>query len=238
MNTIRHHNESMTERRWSLPWGRLLDELHQFYHVSRGRVPVLRSRKQSPFDVLVSTVLSARSRDEVTERAACALLAAYPTAHDLARAPEVRVRPLIRDVGFTSKKARGLIAAAKFLVSEFRGKVPSREEDLLRIPQVGPKTAHAILVFGFRKPGIPVDTHILRVSKRLGVVSPKATILQAQRELARAVPKRFWHLLNPVLVEHGMNTCSAKAPRCGECPIEQWCKKVGVPKRLNRAPKG
>jgi len=218
-------------------WKRILDRLSTRYARAGYRVPVLRSRGEKPWHVLVSTVLSQRTREEVTERATRALLEEYPTPKRLGRAPIARVRRLIREVGLADSKSRGLIAAAQLLERRFGGKVPSSEEDLLMIPRVGPKTAHAILVFGHQRPGIPVDTHILRVTRRMGVVKG-TTIPQAQRELSLVVPRRYWHLLNPILVQHGMNLCSPRAPRCAECPIEQWCEKIGVLPRAKQAPKG
>jgi endonuclease-3 len=226
--------------RGRIPWSRLLHALERTYgDEGRGwRTPVLRRRGGDPFVVLVSTVLSHRTRDEVTLRATRALLTAYPTPGALSRGAPRDVGRLIREVGFPRAKSQALIAASRVLVTRFHGRVPSSEKELLTIPRVGPKTAHAILVFGFEKPALPVDTHILRVTKRLGVVSPGASIPQAQRELARAVPRRYWHLLNPVLVQHGMNLCSSRSPKCVDCPIERWCRKVGVPRRPKRRPKG
>lgn len=201
--------------------------LDEHYRTGRWRVPVLRALGADPFLVLVSTILSQRTRDEVTERSAISLLRAYPDANALARAPIPRLQALIRGVGLWRTKAKGLHDAARYIVEHFDGKVPESERELSEIPLVGPKTAHAIRVFAFRLSGIPVDTHILRVTRRLGAVKGN-TILEAQRELARTVPKRYWHLLNPVLVQHGMNICAAHAPRCGVCPIARWCLRVGV----------
>jgi endonuclease III len=226
-------------RRRAADWGPILRRLRAVYriHSGRWRVPVLRERGGDPFAVLVSTVLSQRTRDEVTERAARRLLARFPSADALAGARLRTVGTMIREVGLSRSKARGLKEAARFLVEHHGGKVPLREAELLAIPRVGPKTAHAILVFGYERPGIPVDTHILRVTRRMGVVKG-TTIPQAQRELSLVVPRRYWHLLNPILVQHGMNLCSPRAPRCAECPIEQWCEKIGVPPRAKQAPKG
>lgn len=210
-------------------WSTVLDALASHSSIVGIRRPVLRERGQDPWRVLVSIVVSQRTRDEVTERVTRELLKVYPTPRAVARAGPVRVARKIREAGIARRKARSLVEAAKFLEREFDGRVPFSESDLLRIPGVGPKAAHAILVFGFEKPALPVDAHILRVTKRLGVVSPEATIPRAQRDLAHAVPKPYWHLLNPVLVQHGMNVCSPRAPKCDICPITSWCARVGVP---------
>ena len=172
--------------------------------------------------MLVSTILSHRTRDEVTQRATLRLLSVYPTARELARAPPARVESLIGEVGLARAKARGVRRASRVIVERFGGKVPLGERDLLDLPMVGPKTAHAVRVFGYEKAGIPVDTHILRVTKRIGVVRGR-TISEAQFELSREVPRRYWKLLNPILVQHGQNLCRHHAPRCGECPIADIC---------------
>lgn len=210
-----------------IPWGRLISELERFYRKGSWRVPLLRERGADPFLVLVSTVLSQRTRDEVTERATIRLLSAYPTPERMSRASISRLEALIREVGLSKRKALALHLAAKDIAETHGGRVPLSEADLLKIPMVGPKTAHAVRVFGYRKAGLPVDRHILRVCRRLGVAKG-SIIAEVQRELARAVPRRYWGLLNPVLVQHGQNVCRDSRPLCGECPISQWCPRVGV----------
>jgi endonuclease-3 len=210
-------------------WGSLLRAVSEFYLDGDWRVPVLRDRGADPFLVLVSTVLSHRTRDEVTERVAVRLLSEYPTPLDLSRAPLPHIRQLVREVGLGDSKAKGLRSAALTIVREFGGSLPVTERDLLRIPMVGPKTAHAIRVFGHQRPGIPVDTHILRVMRRLGGIR-STTIRGAQSEISRTIPRRYWGLLNPVLVQHGQNICRARHPLCRGCPISARCPKIGVPK--------
>lgn len=210
-----------------LPWVEMLDTLETFYSSGAWREPVLRQRGASPFLVMVSTMLSHRTRDEVTLRTTKRLLAEYPSPEKLAKASTAKIRAIIRGVGLSELKARGLRDAARWLVENHGGRVPESEEELLGIPRVGPKTAHAIMVFGFRQPGLPIDTHILRVTRRLGVIHG-TTIHQAQDELMRSVPRRYWGLLNPTLVRHGMNICTAGNPMCEDCPITQWCERVGV----------
>lgn len=210
-----------------LAWGSILSSLRKYYSKGVWRVPVLRHRGSDPFLVLVSTVLSHRTRDEVTERATLRLLSAFPTPFALARAKPQRVISEIREVGLAKAKALSLRRASKILVSKFDGRVPQQEAELLKLPMVGPKTAHAIRVFGYRKPGLPVDTHILRVTYRLGVTT-SGSIAKAQQELARSVPRRYWALLNPIIVQHGQNLCRATRPLCHDCPISKWCPRIGV----------
>lgn len=169
----------------------------------------------------------------MTERATLRLLARLPTPGALADARVRTIRQLIHDVGLVDSKARGLKSAARTLVDKFGGVVPQEEGNLLQIPMVGPKTAHAILVFGHLKPGLPVDTHILRVTRRLGVVRGRS-IRDAQKELGAAVPEKYWGLLNPILVQHGMNVCRPMRPTCAACPISNLCPRIGVGRERSR----
>jgi len=220
----------MTQGRKSAPkvqWGSLLTCLRRFYATGEWRVPVLRERSADPYRVMVSTVLSHRTRDEVTERAALRLLDTYPTPSSLAAAPLPRILKLIREVGLAESKAKGLQESANILVRDYGGRVPSDEHELARLPLVGRKTASAILVFGYGKSAIPADTHIHRVVNRLGVVKT-TNLVETSRALESVVPRKFWHLLNPTLVQHGQNICKALRPRCSECPISESCRRIGV----------
>ncbi len=187
----------------------------------------MRERGGDPFRVLVSTILSHQTRDEVTERVAKRLLSVYPTAKSMSRANVAEVSALIREVGLAESKARGLHETALRIAEDFRGVVPSDEKSLLSLPLVGSKTANAVRVFGFGIPAIPADIHIHRVANRLGAVST-ATLEETSRALERAVPKKYWSRLNPTLVQHGQNLCGAGRPLCQACPIESSCGRVGV----------
>jgi endonuclease III len=220
-------NPAKSRKRRGLRWGHLLRSLNKFYEVGDWRTPRLRTRGADPFLILISTLLSHRTRDEVTERATLRLLSSIPTPQLMARATPHRIEGIIREVGLSRSKAIGICGASKAIVERFGGRVPILERDLLTLRMVGPKTAHAVRVFGYRRPGIPVDSHILRVTRRLGVVNG-STIAAAQEELAMKVPRRYWCLLNPILVQHGQNICKSRAPRCVECPISLWCPRVGV----------
>jgi endonuclease-3 len=206
----------------TFPWSSALGTLRTFYNVGEWRVPVLRERGAPAFHVLVSTVLSHRSADSATLTAFHKLITRYPSPQALSKADRREVERLIRSVGIARNKAAGLISMASALVDRYEGSVPSDLEELLTIPMVGPKTAEAVRVFAFRKRAIPVDTHIHRVANRLGVVVTKSP-LETQFALAGVVPRRFWGELNPVLVQHGQNLCSARAPKCGKCPISSLC---------------
>jgi endonuclease III len=213
-------------------WGQLLSRLENFYSGGKWRVPVMRERGADPFRVLVSTVLSHRTRDQVTQRAAMRLLNRYPNPTLLARANLRDIRFLIHDVGLSDSKARGLRAAAIEIVHRHRGLVPGTEAELRALPLVGKKTADAVLVFGFGEAAIPVDTHIHRVSNRLGVIRTRS-LEETSVQLQSVVPRKYWYRLNPTLVQHGQNLCRFSDPLCDGCPIRESCLRVGVPTNPN-----
>lgn len=175
-----------------------------------------------PFRVLVGTILSHRTRDPKTDEAAQALLDKYPTAFALAEASVERIASLVRPVNFYKTKARRLKEVASLLVERHGGAVPDRESDLLALPGVGPKTAACVLVYGFGKPAIPVDVHVHRISRRLGMVQTR-TPEETQRALERIVPPRWMLHVNELLVKHGQTTCLPRTPKCGDCVIASWC---------------
>jgi endonuclease III len=204
------------------PWETLLDRLSRFYRRGDWRVPYLRDHAEDPFQVLIGTILSQRTRDEQTDVASARLFAKYPDAPSLATAPTGALEALIRPVGFYRAKSRTIRACARELLDRFGGTVPRTLAELTSLPGVGPKTANCVLVFGYGLPGVPVDTHVHRLSNRLGVVrttSPEAT----EEALRRILPEPYWLPLNPLLVQHGQNLCRPRRPRCPECPVADQC---------------
>jgi endonuclease III len=187
-----------------------------------------------PFRILIGTILSQRTRDERTSLATEQLFRRFKGPTELSRAPEAEVRELIRPVGFYNMKAKAVIKVAKKIVDEFGGRVPSDMESLLSLPSVGPKTANCVLVYGFDQPAIPVDTHVHRISNRLGLVDTK-TPEQTEAQLVKVVPKRYWLDLNELFVRFGQTTCKPVGPRCGECTLRVRCRyyrEVVRPKQL------
>ncbi|HEV2520436.1 MAG TPA: endonuclease III [Thermoplasmata archaeon] len=185
-------------------------------------MPYLRDHAEDPFQVLIGTILSQRTRDEATDRASARLFARFPDAASLAAASAREVEPLIRETGFYRTKSRAIVACAQAIRERFHDQVPTDLEQLTTLPGVGPKTANCVRVFGYGLPGMPVDTHVHRIANRLGVVrtsSPEATEI-ALREV---VPERFWIPINPLLVQHGQNLCRPIRPRCPECPVIEMC---------------
>ncbi|MGI0131680.1 MAG: endonuclease III domain-containing protein [Thermoplasmata archaeon] len=204
------------------PWATVLDRLSDVYHAGDWRVPYLRDHADDPFQVLVGTILSQRTKDANTAAASARLFAAYPDAASLARAPLGRLERLIRSTGFYRVKARKIRACARELLGRFDGVVPRDLDMLLSLPGVGPKTANCVLVFGFGVPGVPVDTHVHRIANRLGVVRTR-TPDQTEAALREILPKEFWIPINPLLVQHGQNLCRPRGPRCPVCPIAEIC---------------
>ncbi len=205
-----------------MDWEVVMDRLSAFYHRGDWRVPYLREHAEDPFQVLVGTILSQRTRDENTDRASAALFAAYPGPRELAAAPTARVERLIRATGYFHTKARHIRATAREILDRFGGRVPTDRDALLTLPGVGPKTANCVLVFGYGIPAVPVDTHVHRIANRLGIVrtrSPEET----EAALVRCVPREYWIPLNPVLVQHGQNLCRPRGPWCDRCPIREYC---------------
>jgi endonuclease-3 len=176
-----------------------------------------------PFRILISTILSARTKDETTSAASNRLFQAYPTVADLAVADPAEVRELIYPVGFYKTKAERIVEVARAVKNDFGGEVPREMESLLQLPSVGRKTANCVLVYGFREDAIPVDTHVHRISNRLGLVDTK-TPEQTERALVEAVPREHWLDLNELFVRFGQEVCKPIGPRCEECSFTSLCK--------------
>ncbi len=176
-----------------------------------------------PFRILIATVLSQRTKDEVTGPASTRLFRRYPGPKQLAKADTRTVSRLIRPVGFYKTKAKAIKRIAKIILEEYGGKVPSGMDQLLELPNVGRKTANCVLVYGFKQPAIPVDTHVHRIFNRLGVVTTK-TPEETEQELTRIVDKRDWLPLNEVFVTFGKLVCKPIGPKCLVCPLTDRCK--------------
>ena len=178
--------------------------------------------KQDAFKVLVSTVLSQRTRDEKTDEAAKQLFAKYPDAKSLSKAPVKSIEKLIRPAGFYRMKAPRIRFIAREILDRFDGKVPADIELLLSLPGVGRKTANCVMVYGHGISAIPVDTHVHRISNRLGIVKTK-TPDDTELALTRVLPKKHWLLFNQLLVIHGQNICRPVSPQCAKCPADKYC---------------
>lgn len=186
-------------------------------------------KRRDPFDVLVSTILSLRTKDQVTREASRRLLAVAGTPAELVALPEEEISKLIFPVGFYRTKARTLRQLGRDLLDKYGGKVPDDLDELLKIKGVGRKTANLVVTLGFGKPGICVDTHVHRVSNRLGYVDTK-TPEQTEAALRKKLPKEYWIEYNDLLVTWGQNICRPISPFCSKCAIEPYCRQVAVTK--------
>ncbi len=188
----------------------------------------------TPFQLLVATVLSAQCTDARVNLVTPALFARFPDAHSMAAADLAELEALIKSTGFYRNKAKNLLACARHLVEHHGGEVPGTMDELVRLPGVGRKTANVILGNAFGVPGLPVDTHVARLAKRLGLTRRK-TAEQIEEDLTAAVARKEWTLFGLRLIYHGRQVCHAQRPACDSCTLARRCPKVGVPKRSVRS---
>lgn len=179
--------------------------------------------RNDPFGVLISTILSQRTRDENTRKAYAALSEVYGRADALAEGDLKRIEQLIRPAGFYRAKARKIREVARIISRDYKGKVPENIEELLRLPGVGRKTANCVLVYGFGMPAIPVDTHVHRISNRIGLVETRSPE-QTETKLREIIDRRYWLDLNELFVKFGQEICRPIGPRCAICDLKATCK--------------
>ena len=187
------------------------------------------SERGDPFAVLVSTIISLRTRDEVTDAVSPELMAAAPTPTALARMDPARIARIIYPAGFYRTKGRTLRDVARVLVDRYRSRVPDAVEELVKLDGVGRKTANLVVTLGWGKPGICVDTHVHRISNRLGFVRTKSPD-DTEQVLRARLPRRWWIPINDVLVAFGRAHCGPLSPKCSTCPVSNSCARVGVGK--------
>ncbi len=178
--------------------------------------------QQNPFQILIGTVLSQRTKDINTDKAAKQLFAKYSTPEAIAKAGIKEIEKLIKPSGFYRQKAKRIKEISKIIVEKYNSKTPETIGELLELPGVGRKTANCVLVFGFRKPAIPVDVHVWRLSNRIGLAKTP-TPEKTEMELMKVVPKKYWIIINELLVKHGQNICLPRSPKCEECPVNKYC---------------
>jgi endonuclease-3 len=180
---------------------------------------------RDPFYMLISTVLSQRTRDEVTIPATRRLFEVYDTPQKMAEADVEDIRALIRDVGFYRVKAQRIIEISRIVLQDHKGLVPDSMDELLKLPGVGRKTANCVLGYAFEKDVIAVDTHVHRISNRLGLVKTSGPD-ETEKELEKVVPKCAWKEINGLMVLFGQNVCRPMSPRCGECRLNDICPRI------------
>jgi endonuclease-3 len=186
------------------------------------------SQEEDPFQVLIATLLSARTQDATTLAASTRLFKVARTPRTMARLTVRQIEKLIYPVSFYRNKAEHVKAACEMLVKRFKGRVPTTMDELLLLPGVGRKTANLVLILAFKSvKNICVDTHVHRISNRLGWVRTK-TPDETEQALYEVTEPRWWPLINLYLVTWGQNVCRPVYPRCGACAIRPFCPQVGV----------
>ena len=213
---------------WNEPRVRkLVQQLEDFRLECRVTTLAEEEKTRSPFRLLVACVISLRTKDEVTAEASQRLFAIAPDSDRLARLDAEGIAKAIYPAGFYNTKSRQLNEIGRILRDEYGGEVPPDESALLALPGVGRKTANLVLGLGFGIPAICVDTHVHRISNRLGLVATK-TPEQTERALNEVLPRDLWVPINDLLVTFGQNRCHPTSPRCTECPLEDLCPRIGV----------
>ncbi len=188
---------------------------------------VAATTERDPFRILIGCLLSLRTRDETTAGAAARLFALADGPAALAALPVATIERTIFPVGFYRTKARNLVRVAEELLTRFGGRVPAELDALLTLPGVGRKTANLVVTFGFGRPGICVDTHVHRITNRLGFVRTR-TPEETEWALRAKLPRRHWIGLNDLLVAFGQTCCQPLSPHCSRCPVAGLCHRVGV----------
>ncbi len=185
----------------------------------------------NPLELLVATILSAQCTDVRVNIVTKTLFKKYKTAADWANAPIEQIEQDIKTTGFYHNKAANIQKACKKLIETFNGKIPSTREELLTLNGVGRKTANVILGNAFDTPGVVCDTHVIRLSRRLGL-SENSDPVKLEFDLMEIVPKKNWTLLSHLIVFHGRNICQARKPKCDVCPIAKYCPAINNPKLM------
>lgn len=192
-------------------------------HLGDLGVPAPVRRSRDPFSVLVSTIVSLRTRDPVTERVSSRVLERFPDPAAMSRATPEELGGLLREAGFHRQKARQLLAISSILLERRGGEVPSSREELLSLPGVGRKTANYVLGMVFGVPAVCVDTHVHRISRRLGLAPPDGGPADTEEALMERLPEEEWTGLNHVMVRFGQRVCRPVRPLCAGCPLGGWC---------------
>ena len=210
----------------AFPFDRMIRMLKSFYGDDVPALTRMANRKRDPFLVLVGCLLSLRTKDEVTDAAMERLLPRARTPEELLALPTTELEHIIFPVGFYRNKARTLQGISRVILDR-GGKVPDTIDELLTLKGVGRKTANIVVTEGFDKDGIAVDTHVHRISNRLGLVRTR-TPDETERALRALLPRKYWKVYNALLVTHGRRTCAPISPFCSRCVLAEMCGRIGV----------
>jgi endonuclease-3 len=187
------------------------------------------SSEKNPFKILISTILSSRTKDETTKQASQRLFLKVKNPNDLIKLSIKEIEKLIYPVGFYRVKARNLKKLAEVLIKDYNGKVPNSIDELVKLPGVGRKTANLVVTLGFNKYGICVDTHVHRIVNRWGYIKTK-TPEETEYALRKKLPRNYWRKINSLLVVFGQNICTPIFPKCSSCNLNNICPKNNVKK--------
>jgi len=174
------------------------------------------------FQLLIAVILSAQTTDNQVNKITPGLFEKFPSPEKLAQAQQDEVQELIKGIGLYRNKSRAIIGCAQKLLESYDGKIPDSREKLMSLPGLGRKSANVVLAVAFNKPAFPVDTHVLRVSKRLGLTRGK-TPDQVEKDLTSLIPEEKWIKFHHLLISHGRQICLARHPRCSKCPVQTVC---------------
>ncbi len=195
-----------------------LEEMQKLFPEAKGELAW-----ETPFQLLVAVILSAQATDISVNKATPHLFAAFPTPELLAEAPLAEIEAKIRTIGLYKTKAKNIKKTAEMLVTNFNSQVPNDKNILMTLPGVGRKTANVVLGEAYQVPGIAVDTHVERVSKRLRFVPQKATVLEVEEKLMKSLPQKEWVKDHHTMIFFGRYHCMAKKPKCDNCPLLDLC---------------
>jgi endonuclease-3 len=195
----------------------ILDRLEEMYPEAKAELVF-----SNPYEMLVATMLSAQCTDKQVNKVTPAVFARYPDVRTMAEAQAEDLYPMVKSCGFKSK-AGNIIAACRMIQEEHGGQVPDTREALVRLPGVGRKTANVVMSCAFGADAIAVDTHVFRVTNRLGLADAP-DVLKTELQLMEAIPKEQWSRAHHWLIYHGRQVCHARKPECGRCTLAPWCK--------------
>ena len=210
-------------------------EIHPAVRILRRKVPkwetpivtLMAETYESPFRVLISCILSLRTQDATTAKAAHRLFAVADSPEAMIKLNAKRIETLIFPVGFYRTKAKNILDICRTLIEQYGGNVPDEIDELLKLKGVGRKTANLVVTLGYKKPGICVDTHVHRISNRWGYVKT-ATPEKTEFALRAKLPKQYWIEYNDLLVSFGQHLCRPISPLCSQCPVAKYCARIGV----------
>jgi len=213
----------------SIQYDGLMEELSREIE-SNGHFPLMNQMKREgeyPYRILISTVLSSRTKDEVTARASERLFSKAPDPERLSLLSEAEIADLIYPVGFYRVKSKNIKKIAELILKKYRGNVPNTLSDLTQLPGVGRKTANLVLGIAFNIDSITVDTHVHRIANRIGLIKTK-TPQETEQDLQMVLPKKYWIDFNTLLVAYGQIICKPISPLCSQCKIVHYCQRIGV----------